>query len=254
MSLLRRAGQTLWTQIEAALEADIAAGRLSAGTQLPPEPALMQRFGVSRSTVRQAIASLERRNLVHAEQGRGTFVGAWRLHYPISTRTRFSRNLIEQGFDPGSEIISEQSIPAGAEIGARLQVPASQTVSYRRGIAKADGIPIELGEAFVPLDRFPGFFEAKARHATYTATFAAYGVRDYVRQSTLIEARMPTEQEAALLAQTVTAPVFVLTRVDADLAGRPILFGRAVWSAERVAFDVTEPVGPAPGDAGGGPD
>jgi hypothetical protein len=35
--------------------------------------------------------------------------------------------------------------------------------------------------------------------------------------------------------------VFVVTRIDADLEGVPILFGRGVWAAERVSFDLTDP-------------
>jgi DNA-binding GntR family transcriptional regulator len=62
-----------------------------------------------------------------------------------------------------------------------------------------------------------------------------------VRAATLIEARMPSEDEARLLRQAANAPVFVVTRIDADLEGVPILFGRGVWAAERVSFDLTDP-------------
>ncbi len=94
MALMRKAGIALWQQLEQSLAQEIASGALPAGSQLPPEPELMARYQVSRFTVRQAIASLEHRGLVRAEQGRGTFVQANLLTYPISQRTRFSRNLI----------------------------------------------------------------------------------------------------------------------------------------------------------------
>jgi GntR family phosphonate transport system transcriptional regulator len=240
MTLTRKSGEALWHQVEQALAADITGGVLAVGSQLPTEPALMARFGVSRFTVRQAIASLERRGLVRAEQGRGTFVHAHVLTYPISGRTRFSRNLIEQGFDPGGELLSQTVVPAGPEIAERLKIPEWQSVVRRRGIGKANDVPIELAEVYLPLNRFPDFPQRRAKHATYTATFASYGIKDYVRASTLIEARMPTEQEAQTLRQPTSSPVFVVTRLDADLDGVPILFGRGVWSAERVSFDLTD--------------
>jgi GntR family phosphonate transport system transcriptional regulator len=242
MSLTRKAGSALWHQVEQALTQDILAGTFAAGARLPTEPELMAVFGVSRFTVRQAIANLELRGLVRAEQGRGTFVRAQTLTYPISGRTRFSANLIEQGFDPSGEVLSESVIPAGPEIGERLRIPAWQSVVHRRGIGKANDIPIELADVFLPLDRFPDFPKRKAQHATYTATFASYGIKDYVRASTLIEARMPTDQEAQLLRQPAASPVFVVTRLDTDLDGAPILFGRALWSSDRVSFDLTASV------------
>ena len=94
----RKGGSALWHQIGEILAADIAAGTLAAGEKLPTEPELMQRFGVSRFTVRQALGHLEQRGLVRAEQGRGTFVHRGVLDYTLSKRTPFHKNLIEQGF------------------------------------------------------------------------------------------------------------------------------------------------------------
>ncbi|WP_338665785.1 phosphonate metabolism transcriptional regulator PhnF [Pararoseomonas sp. SCSIO 73927] len=238
MSLPRQPGQALWARIETLLAEEIGTGQIVSGDRLPTEPALMQRFGVSRATVRQALASLERRGLIHAEQGRGTFVGPRRLSYALSERTRFSRNLIEQGFEPSGRLLFERVVPAGPVVGDRLAIPEWQSVSHRHGIGEADGVPIELADVYVPLDRFPGWAEVKARHTTYTAAFAHYGVRDYRRLSTRIEARMPTQEEAALLDQPRTSPVFVMTRVDADPDGRPILYGHALWCADRVTFEI----------------
>ena len=240
MTLTRKAGSALWLQVEQALEQDILVGAFAVGAKLPTEPDLMSRFGVSRFTIRQAIGSLERRGLVRAEQGRGTFVHAPVLTYPLSERTRFSRNLIEQGFDPGGEVLSQTIVPAGPEIAEKLRIPVWQSVVHRRGIGKANDIPIELADVFLPLSRFPDFPRRRAEHATYTATLASYGIKDYLRASTLIEARMPNEQEAQLLRQATSSPVFVVTRIDTDLDGVPILFGRAVWSSDRVVFDLTE--------------
>jgi GntR family phosphonate transport system transcriptional regulator len=240
MTLPRQPGEALWRRIEKLLAGEISSGELAPGNRLPTEPALMERFGVSRATVRQALGSLERRGLVHAEQGRGTFVGPRRLAYSLSERTRFSRNLIEQGFEPSGRLLFERVVPAGPVVGARLAIPEWQSVSHRHGIGEADGVPVELADVFVPLNRFPDWAAVKAGHPTYTAAFAHYGIQDYRRLSTRIEARMPTEDEAALLDQPVTSPVFVMTRVDADLDGCPILYGHALWCADRVTFDIEE--------------
>jgi GntR family phosphonate transport system transcriptional regulator len=238
--LIRKGGNALWHQVEQAIAQDILGGAFALGEKLPAEPALMARFGVSRFTIRQAIASLERQGLVRAAQGRGTFVSAHRLTYAISGRTRYSQNLIEQGFDPGGEVLSEVVVPAGRDIGERLHVPEWQSVVHRRGLGKANDVPIELADIFLPLSRFPDFPRRRAEHDTLTATFASYGVKDYLRASTLIEARMPSEDEARLLRQPIASPVFVVTRLDTELDGTPILYGRAVWCSDRVGFNVTE--------------
>jgi len=56
------------------LATDIASGRLRSGDRLPTHRALAERLGVTITTVTRAYAEAERRGLVTAEVGRGTFV------------------------------------------------------------------------------------------------------------------------------------------------------------------------------------
>jgi GntR family transcriptional regulator, transcriptional repressor for pyruvate dehydrogenase complex len=64
----------LFEQIVQQVEASILAGQLKPGDQLPAERDLAQRFGVSRTAVREAVKTLREKGLVEAYSGRGTFV------------------------------------------------------------------------------------------------------------------------------------------------------------------------------------
>lgn len=236
--LERKAGGSLWRQISDVLADEIASGTTAAGDRLPTEPVLMERFGVSRFTVRQALSSLEARGLIRVEQGRGAFVHKGMLEYALSGKTRFSRNLIEQGFEPGGELLLHEDIPAEGRVAARLQLSSGAPVIHRRGLMTADGAPVELGDSFYPAERFPDFEVVRRKHATITAALAFYGVDDYERRSTEIEARMPTPEEARLLRQPKSTPVLVVNKLDVDRDGRPICYAETLWSAERVTFTV----------------
>ena len=59
----------LYAQVEAVLAADIAGGTLPAGSRLPTENDLIERFGVSRPTVRRAVQNLVSRGLVEIQRG-----------------------------------------------------------------------------------------------------------------------------------------------------------------------------------------
>ncbi|HVI98420.1 MAG TPA: FadR/GntR family transcriptional regulator [Sphingomonas sp.] len=64
----------LYQAIIAALQADITAGRYVPGDRLPPERALVERFAVSRLTVREAMIGMEILGLVEARRGSGVYV------------------------------------------------------------------------------------------------------------------------------------------------------------------------------------
>jgi GntR family transcriptional regulator, transcriptional repressor for pyruvate dehydrogenase complex len=64
----------LFEQIVQQVEDSILSGQLKPGDQLPAERELAQRFGVSRTAVREAVKTLREKGLVEAYSGRGTFV------------------------------------------------------------------------------------------------------------------------------------------------------------------------------------
>jgi len=64
----------LYEQIVQQIEESILSGTLKSGDQLPAERELAQRFGVSRTAVREAVKALREKGLVEAYSGRGTFI------------------------------------------------------------------------------------------------------------------------------------------------------------------------------------
>jgi DNA-binding GntR family transcriptional regulator len=63
-----------YRRISTELRTAIEAGDLRPGDALPSEGALMERYGVSRGTARQAFAELEGAGLIEARHGRGRYV------------------------------------------------------------------------------------------------------------------------------------------------------------------------------------
>lgn len=58
------------------LQREISLGKYKTGELIPPEPVLMEQFGVGRSTIREAIKTLSNSGILRVQQGAGTFVCA----------------------------------------------------------------------------------------------------------------------------------------------------------------------------------
>ncbi|MDH6180173.1 DNA-binding FadR family transcriptional regulator [Microbacteriaceae bacterium SG_E_30_P1] len=76
----------LGVAVVADLVAAIVTGELEPGDVLPPESTLSQRFGVSRTVIRESVKRVEEKGLVVVAQGRGTTVNppsAWNVLDPV---------------------------------------------------------------------------------------------------------------------------------------------------------------------------
>jgi len=234
----RRDGIAAWRRIADALEADITSGTLTAGSQLPTEALLAERFAVNRHTVRRALAELTTKGLVRATQGRGTFVEARRLPYPIGPQTRFSQNVTRDGREAGGAILAAAHVPADERVAGLLGLSAGHPVLRLDTLRSADGVPLALGLSFIPLPRFAAFESALRLHGAVTPAFAACGVPDYRRLETRVGARLALPAEAERLDLAPGRPVMVVDSVNVDLAGAPIQATRALFAADRAEIVV----------------
>ena len=69
-----RVGARLSEQLADALAVSIREGQLPVGQRLPTEGKLAERFGVSRTVVREALSRLKMQGLIESRQGSGAFV------------------------------------------------------------------------------------------------------------------------------------------------------------------------------------
>ena len=75
-----------YKQVSHEIERSILSGQLQPGMPLPTEQSLAERFGVHRSTVREAIRQVEQEGLVQRREGRRLFVALPGL-YDLAPRT-----------------------------------------------------------------------------------------------------------------------------------------------------------------------
>ncbi len=67
-------GAKLYEEIAARMIDDIHAGKLNPGDRLPPERALAEKYGVSRTVIREALRSMEMMGCVESHVGAGTYI------------------------------------------------------------------------------------------------------------------------------------------------------------------------------------
>jgi GntR family transcriptional regulator, transcriptional repressor for pyruvate dehydrogenase complex len=84
--------ERLYQEIVDQIQQQILAGALKPGDQIPAERDLAERFGVSRTAVREAIKSLTEKGLIEVFVGRGTFVTNLSPDRVVESMTLLLRN------------------------------------------------------------------------------------------------------------------------------------------------------------------
>src|SRR6201985_1740893 len=103
---------SLYRKVAEDIKAAIAAGGYAAGTRLPSEHELAERYSVSRGTVRQAFAALRADGIIASRRGaRRVVVGGPRVQ-SFGELLSFSRWARATGEVPGGEVISLDRRPA----------------------------------------------------------------------------------------------------------------------------------------------
>jgi GntR family transcriptional regulator len=232
--IVRGPGTTLYGQIEDWLAGQIAAGALVPGDRLPTEKDLAEWFGVSRMTLRHALAELARRGLVSRTMGRhgGTFVAAPKLEQDLTTLAGFSEQLRRHGMVAGARVLSATLRPAGPAAGAALQIgEAGQAYEIRR-IRLADGRPIVLERSLFPAERFEGLLECRLDGSLYELLEVKYGLRPH-RARECLEPVTAGVREAEALLVDVGAPLMLVERTAYARSGEPLEFARDLFRGDR---------------------
>src|SRR5208282_2999698 len=108
--------------------------KLKAGDMLPPERELVQKFGVSRSSIRDAIRSLEVVGLLEARQGVGTIVrelSADAVVTPVASVLLQKRRVIHELLD-ARKIIEPALARRAALHASREQIADLQAIVRRQ--------------------------------------------------------------------------------------------------------------------------
>jgi len=234
----RSAGIAVWRQIAERLRGDIASGAIGENGKLPTEAELATRFGVNRHTVRRAIAALAEQNVVRADRGRGTFITARPIDYPIGTRTRFSEIVSRQARQPRGRLIAAREERADVVVAEKLRLAVGHAVIRLETLSAADGVPLSRATSWFPADRFPDLVAVYAETGSITKALAHHGVADYMRRETRISARLADPDDAEKLASAPGAAVLVSESVNIDADGVPIQFSRSRFAADRVQIVV----------------
>lgn len=207
-------------------------GVLPAGAAVPPERELAQRYGTSRTTVRQALAELAVEGKLLRVQGRGTFVAKPKVAQVLEL-TSYTEDMRAHGLQPRSVLLDTGYVTAGDELAGFLGIRAGGRALRIHRLRLADGEPMSIDSSYLSARRFPGLRRNLRKNSSLYKTLAsAYGVELAEAEET-IETVLAGPEDARLLGVDVGLPLLLVSRHSFDPAGAPVEWARSWYRGDR---------------------
>lgn len=232
-----------YIQLAERLKASIARGEFPPGARLPSEQGLIRESGLSRVTVRNGLAVLERDGWIIRTQGLGTFAGH-AIDQELSSVRTIPEVLLARGLTPEIEVLSFGEVVAPADVQRGLGLHRRARVVRIERLYRNEGQPIALLHVYLPrhLERHARVLrdENLPAETTFTILERTLGVQ-LLEARHVISAGVAGAGDARALGIRPGDPILVLERVTFEAGGRPVEYDRFHYHAERYKFSITVP-------------
>lgn len=198
------------------------------GTPAPSERALVQQFGVARTTVRQAIDALVAEGLLERLPSRGTFVARPRAR--VGRLSSFTEEMLRRGVQPDSRTLLAEHARASGGVARALGLAEGDPVVCWRRLRLGDGLPLCVEETYLNEVLVPGFLEQPLPASLYD-DLGGRGLRPTWAEDS-VRAGSAQRAEAEVLEIPVGVPVLVVAR-RALCDDTPVAVSRTTYRADR---------------------
>ncbi len=223
----------LYLQLQKVIEQWLGAGKLKADEALPSERDLARQLGISRVTVRKALAGLVEKGILVQRWGSGTFIApATRVEQPLSRLSSFTDDMLTRGLTPGARLLERSTGPASPSESMALGLSPGDHVSRLKRLRLAGGTPMAIEQAVVPARFLPD------PHVVDRSLYAALNALGFSPRRALqrLHAVLLNAEQALLLDVAMGSPALYIERRSFLESGDPVEFTASYYRGDAYDF------------------
>ncbi|MFZ5649966.1 MAG: GntR family transcriptional regulator [Bacillota bacterium] len=233
MELDFKSALPLHIQLKEILKNEILNGQFK--EKIPSERELMDRFSVSRSTVREAISDLVTEGILEKKHGRGTFISHRPVEEWLGSITTYNEIINDMGMKPGTKLLYQGAETEPQSVANTLGVERFYKIDRLR---YANDIPIALEMQYYPLEIGLKLKEFDLNDAAiYDILELSLGIKLWKAEQ-MITSVQPTKEEAHYLNIKESSSMLLIERLTYDPADNPVEYLRGLFRADMYAFRI----------------
>ena len=228
----------LYYQLKTAILSMIKNGDLKPGDMIPAELDLGDMYGLSRTTIRQAICELVNEGHLYRIKSKGTYVSKPKITQGfMQTVETFDEQMKKMGLTPRTELLKLEMILPSSEVAEALKVTMDTRIVHllRRRYANDEAI-LYVDNYMIPecMPLIAAGLDEKGLYATL-ATDLHLRLVHFIRQ---IEATLATEYDSEMLSVCIGHPIQIASSVGYNSDGLPIEYAIVHYRGDKNKFIV----------------
>lgn len=229
----------LYFQLEKLILEEIENGTYPVGSMIPTEMELSQMFGISRTTVRQAISDLVRKEHLYRVKSKGTFVAHPKLVQGfIQSIQSFDDDVRSTGRTPSTELLDLKLVELEPEVARLMELPAGMKAIYLYRKRYADADPIVRVETFLPYELCSFILDHNFNQESLYQVLSTREETTVTHVTRICEARAADLEDAAVLGLKRGRPVHYFQTTGYNRSGRLIELSFAHYRGDQSRFRV----------------
>lgn len=236
--MLENSSVPFYLQLKESLLADLKAGVYKPGDKIPTENELIEKYNVSRITVRRAITDLCELGYFTKQRAKGTFVAQHKVERKVMHEAlqSFTKACESSGVKVKSEVLMTKVIKPSEHIKEMLRLADGEDVLYIMRLRLGDGTPLMLENNYYSASKFAFLKRLSLTGSLYKLLEEKYGIKPTYSPSTTVELVKANAETAKYLEVHVSEPLFKLCTVIEDQNHEVIHYGEQFIIGERYMF------------------
>ncbi|MEG0253005.1 MAG: GntR family transcriptional regulator [Muribaculaceae bacterium] len=230
----------LYFQLKKLIIEEIKKGCYQEDSLIPTEKEFMEKYEISRTTVRQAMTELVQEGWIYRVKSKGTFVTYPKInHNFIQTLESFNEQMERAGTIPKTEVIALKKVKASEFVADGLGINEGDFVVflYRKRFANEEAIVLQ--KAYLRYDTCAFILDKNFEKESLYKSLAATNQTLITHVKRIVEVDEATEEDSKYLGIDLGKPIQAFTTTGFNVFGEVVEFSLARYRGDRSRFEVS---------------
>ena len=226
-------------QIYKKLLKQIRSGKFEEFDRFYSDTELVEKYEVSRGTIREAVKLLIQQGYIVREQGKGTFVTSPTIEQDSDKLMGFTELMMEHDIEPSAKVIEQEVVDPPLDLKGLMELEDETKLVHIVRIRYGNEEPLIIEQSYFVYDLFQPIYDMDIESNSIYELLYNYTDTRLGEARQRITATSAAKKEAELLDVNINAPLLLMKRLIKTKEGTYFQYSEDVYRSDRINFTTT---------------